>query len=259
MNLTPWTGWISRWSGVLLGIVICGMPTLTLALEFKPSGRGVPGRREGAGTRAVAPPPRGIRGIPPAPSQPCIEGPVPLTAIMPQTNLGLTTAEFPRFFWFLPPTRAPLAEFKLVAVSGPTANEIPIYVTQFRLTGNSGLASLALPKNAGLPPLVVGQDYRWSLTLICNPSNLQQNIGVDGVVQRVQPTANLNRQLTGATAEQRLKVYAQNGLWFETLDTLAELWCARPQSTELAHAWQTLMQSVKLPAIATQPPPQRCP
>ncbi|UBF26665.1 DUF928 domain-containing protein [Kovacikia minuta CCNUW1] len=237
--------------GLGLGLFVCSLPLLAVAVEFKPPRRGLPGRREGAGTRDPAA---------------CVRGnPSQLTAIMPQTNLGLTTAAYPRFFWYIPKTRAKLAEFRLVS-GGEAASQdataqtdkTPIYTATFSITGTPGIASLSIPRHATIPPLTVGQDYQWSLALVCNPDNRKQDIRVNGWVQRITPTADLTNKLVKASPNDRLRLYADNGIWFNTLSTLAELRCTNPQDASLVASWTELLKSVKLTTIAEQPLIQQC-
>jgi hypothetical protein len=174
-------------------------------------------------------------------------------ALSPDTNLGLTTAAYPRFFWALPSTNAPLVEFTLYDVDAKQANRNLIYKTTFSITGEAGIASLSLPTDVNLPPLKLGQDYRWSVALICNPADRSQDIIVDGWVQRVVPSSTVAQQLKHATPRDRPAIYAQNGLWFDTVETLLDQRCARPQDANLAASWAELMKSVNLEAIVNQP------
>lgn len=229
---------------VLLGVFIAGLPLAAMAQEFKAPKRGVPGRRVGGGTRD----PVG-----------CVQGrPSYLTALLPQTNLGLTTSAYPRFFWFMPQTKARLAEFTLYEGTEETPDRTLIYKTTFAIAGTPGIASLSLPSDAGTPPLQVGKDYHWSVTLICSPEQPQSNIDVDGWVQRIALEPPLRNQLAQASPRDRVSLYAQNGLWFDTLTALAELRCARPSDSTVAKSWATVLKSVKLDAIVEQPMVQSC-
>ncbi|XGV97778.1 MAG: DUF928 domain-containing protein [Leptolyngbya sp. BL-A-14] len=232
------------WFGFLLGFMVTSLPLLTMAAEFKPPQRGLPGRREGAGTRNPIV---------------CIQGsPSQLTAMLPATNLGLTTAAYPRFFWFAPKSKAKFAEFTLSEVNEQRENQTPVYKTIFSITGAPGIASLTLPSNATIPPLAVGKDYHWSVALICNPDDRSRDIRVDGWVQRVTPEPRLTSQLAKATPVDRVSLYASNGLWFDTLTTLADQRCANPKDAALISSWSALLKSVQLGAIAEQPLLQQC-
>lgn len=260
MRLANRAALITPFLSLGLTLFTASLPLMAMAVEFKPPQRGIPGRREGGGTRDPIP---------------CTQGtPNRLTALMPQTNLGLTTAAYPRFFWFMPKTRAKLAEFTLVevdpklaqakvtdqkwqeALDAALASTNPVYKTTFSITGTSGIASLALPSNANIPPLTVGKDYYWSVSLICNSG--KSTIKVNGWVQRVTPDANLTAQLLKANPSDRVTLYASNGYWFDTIDTLANLRCLYPKEPSLKTGWSQLLQSVKLNAIADQPLMQNC-
>ncbi len=234
------------WLGVMLGLLVCSLPLVALAVEFRPPRRGLPGRREGGGTRDPLA---------------CIQGkPAQLTAVIPQTNLGLTTAAYPRFFWFMPKTspRVKYAEFTLTAVNENLEDTTPVYTSTFRISGTPGIASLALPADATIPPLEMNKDYRWSVSILCNPNNSKQNITVTGWVQRVAPGAEFAGQLARSSSHDRAALYAKNGYWFDTLTILAAEHCAKPNDSALATSWSELMKSVNLEAIATQPLVQQC-
>jgi len=243
MRLTHRTRLFLPWLGLVLGLWIVSLPLVAMAVDFKPPRRGAPGRREGGGTRDPLS---------------CIQGSGRLTAIMPQTNFGLTTAAYPRFFWFIPKTRAKVAEFKLVTVDEKTAEDTLVYQTTFSITGTTGVASLTLPNNATLPPLAIGKDYRWSVAMVCDLNNRNRDIRVDGWIQRTTVEPVLTTQLTKANEVDRVRLYANNGIWFDTIASLAELRCAHPKDVALTTSWVELMKSVKLGAIAEQPIVQQC-
>lgn len=227
-----WKPYLDRpfpWLGLLLGLFVCSLPTIALA-NFNPPSRGTPGRREGGGTRD---------GI-------CTIGkPATLIAVNPETNFGLTTAEYPRFFWFQPRTRAQYAEFSLYQGDEKTPDRTLVYKTTFKTADQAGIASVALPKSAGIPPLQLGQDYHWSVTLLCNAENPQLNIKVDGWVQRVQTLVPVARD-----PQARAALLAEKGIWFDALEAQAEQRCLKPEDSP---GWDSLLRSVKLDKIANQP------
>jgi hypothetical protein len=144
-------------------------------------------------------------------------------------------------------------EFALYDVDAKQAQRNLLYKTTFSITGEAGIASLSLPTDVNLPPLKPGQDYRWSVSLICNPGDRAQDVTVDGWAQRVVPSSTVNQQLKQADSRDRPAVYAQNSLWFNTVETLVDQRCARPKDLALAASWTELLKSVELEAIAKQP------
>lgn len=237
---------LAPWLGVALGLLICLEPLAASAQLFKPPRRGIPGRREGGGTRAA------IGATAALTVDPCTragDGPQ-FTAFMPSSNFGLTTAEFPRFFWSTPRTKARFAEFTLhESVEGPNKRMVDralVYRTTFRISGDAGVAAMALPANAGIPGLAVGQDYHWTISLVCNIQDRKQDAKVEGWVQRVAPESALSSQLFKASAAERPRIYAANGIWIDALSSLADLRYANPSDAQLLKDWQTLLEEVGL-------------
>ncbi|NJP10042.1 MAG: DUF928 domain-containing protein [Leptolyngbyaceae cyanobacterium RU_5_1] len=237
MRLSNSVAFLKRWVGVCLGLMICSLSVAAIAVEFKPPKRGIPGRREGAGTRGPA----------------CVQGSSVLTALVPQTNLGLTTAEYPRFFWYVPKTRAKLLKFSLYQGNEQDPEQELVYETTMNITGEPGVASLALPNDEKVAPLTLGQDYYWSVTLVCSADDPINNMQVSGWVQRVAVPPGLENQLATAKPSDRVSLYANNGLWFDTVTTLATLRCEQPKNSTLVSSWVALLKSVKLDKIADQP------
>lgn len=214
-----------------VGIWLAALPTVTLAQEYIPPQRGLPGRREGGGTRGD-----------------CLSSSQRLTALMPDTNFGKTIAEYPTFFWYIPDVQPEAAEFVLLDESD---NEL--YRTRFQVTGEPGVISLSLPENAGIPPLEVGKDYHWYFSLICDDVDRSGDPYTEGWIQRVEPEAALLARLETASLRDRPTIYASAGLWYDALTSLAELRRANPQNASFVRGWKTLLDSVELASVADQP------
>jgi hypothetical protein len=216
---------------VLSSLVMELVPAPASAQTYTPpSGIGLPGRREGGGTRGD-----------------CLSAARQLTAIAPAENFGYTTDEFPTWYWFVPELTDQVAEFILYDETGET-----VYATAFDIAGDAGVVSLSLPAYANLPPLEVGERYRWQFSLVCESERSAPSITfVEGWTERIEPDAALANQLATASPVEQATLYAENGIWFDAVDTLAELRRESPRAAN--QAWQTLLESVDLGAIATEP------
>ncbi len=206
-----------RWGCILLSLAIVMAPLAAMA-SFKPPKRGVPGRREGGGSRN----PCIVAG------RPQLSYPITLLPDLKEANkvaVGQTLDPYPRFFWYLPATRAGEVEFTLYTDATPDSQKV-LYQTRFqpnRQQGKpspAGIYSLALPTEINLPPLEVGKTYRWSVELIC-PNVRKGSIMADGGVERVAVDSALQASLQKANWEQQATVYVTNGLWFNALNVLA--------------------------------------
>ncbi len=199
-----------------------------------PANLGRPGNREGAATRSA-----------------CLSANT-LTALVPLSNLGLTTEGFPTFYWYVPQNNC-LAEFRLVEVDPTTNNETVLYLSRMDLSGEARIVGLSLPKEGSLLPLKVGKEYFWDIGLVAPasaddpPSNF-----VKGWVKRVEPSASLTAALQTAKGIARYEAYANAGLWYDALNTLVQLRQTTPNNPALNQAWSELLNSdaVELQAIA---------
>lgn len=229
---------------LLMGLLFSAIPLPADAQTFEPPNRGMPGRREGGGTR-------GCWGNP---------GDRQLAALVPSQNFGYTLDEYPSFFVYVPDgfaDKAVVAEFLLA-----DAEDEPIYATSYRVAARPGMVRIDLPKTANLPPLEVGKDYNWQLTLLCNADDASNSISVGGWIQRIEPSAELQAELQAATPAQRPDVLARRGIWYDTVISLAAL---EPLSTAPENdaqfsgwisRWQTLLNSVDLTTVAEDLSPE---
>ncbi|MGL5195201.1 MAG: DUF928 domain-containing protein [Chroococcales cyanobacterium] len=248
-------------ASIALGLqLLTGGAIPTSAAEFiPPDNVGAPRGRVGGGTRGGSPfdqvapgaPGRRIGGG----SRGCsviADGPTghALTALVPETTMGLTLEAYPTFFWYLPATSATAVEFVLMDEKG----EKVIYETTFQTKGEAGIVSLNLPENASLPPLEINDNYRWYFSIICNPEDRAADIYVQGWVRRVEASAGLTEQLASTTSDiERVQVYARNGIWHEAISVLAQLRRSNPNNVDIRREWQELITSVQLENVAEVP------
>ena len=210
-----------------------GIPQRWQVNEYQPPvGIGTPQRVEGGGTRSGS-------------GSSCLSPGKPLMALLPSSHFGATVAEYPSFFVYMPalsPQRAPLpVEFVLEDKSG---NEI--YKASFNTSGKPGIVTLTLPTQAGLLPLEVGQDYKWSFSVICQSDDRSKDVTVDGWVRRVELNPTLSTQLKQASPQKQVELYAEAELWQDALATLVQLRRDRPSDSAVAADWAKLLSAAGL-------------
>ena len=216
-------------SGVALSVV----PLRAIAQSYIPPDVGLPGRREGGGTRGE-----------------CAAVDKTLTALMPQNNFGYTLNEYPTFYWYVPQIGAEAAEFVLL-----DENNNEIYLTTFQIADSPGLISLSLPDTAGLPPLEEGQNYHWYFSLICDFNDRSGDLFTDGWIQRttITPGSSLDTRLSTAPEDTHAEIYAEEGIWFNALDLLFQDWINDSGNVQTQDKWSTFLNSVGLNAIVDEP------
>lgn len=169
-----------------------------------------------------------------------------VTPLVPATKNRLTVAEHPTFFVYVPQTSAKKIFFGLI-----DENNNFHYQQKIPISSKEGILSFKLPEDA--PPLEIDKNYRWTFILIGEQGLRPDSPGVRGEIRRVKPTSELMSQLQNQSLLERAALYGKNGLWYDTLASLAEARRAQPGNATLASTWQELLKSAGLQEIATKP------
>jgi hypothetical protein len=206
--------------------------TAEAQIRFKaPEGLDAPGRRVAGGSRAPQ-------------ERNCSSGQNPLTALVPNSNIGLTTQANPTFFFYVPQTSATL---ELVL-----RDQDKEYKQTYKSSQKAGIVSI--PFNQA--PLEVGKNYRWSFSIVCNPKERSKDKFVEGGIKRIKTEPQLASKLAAASPQERANLYAEAGIWQDSLASLAESLSSNPKNAaELKTQWQALLtsKSVSLDNLVNEP------
>lgn len=168
-----------------------------------------------------------------------------MTPLLPASKQGLTSTPRPTFWVYIPQTSAPQAHFTL-----KDENNQGVYQALIPITKTGEIVSVSLPENQ--PPLEVGKTYQWSVALICQPTQTDIPI-VSGKVRRVKPDSALGTQLGKSTSLEQAASYGQAGMWYDMVNSLAQLRKTQSADSTIAANWVHLLNSVGLEDIATKP------
>lgn len=228
-------------------------PKLTQDIP-EPTGPGTPGRSVPGGTFVRFEPPAGLPSLLESSEPPSLSLPSPAsqpdspetckpaTLLLPSSNIGLTASEYPTFFVGV--TRyAKNGTFTLYDQAGTKISEMSIPLNE-----NLGVFAINLPKTA--PGLEIGKYYRWSFSVVYGPT--KQGMA-EGFIRRIEINRNLQEKLEKANPLERAALYAQNGIWFDTLSTLSQMRQKEPNNTTLVNEWQELLKSQGLETVAQMP------
>ena len=172
----------------------------------------------------------------------------PITALVPEKNIGLTVSDRPTLWFYIPYASKPgfSAEFVL-----RDDRKKDVYQTTLPVPGK-GIVSVPLPET--VPPLESGKTYQWVFTVICDSTDRMKDDFVKGKVTREALKPEVQSQLEAATSERdRVIIYAENGLWYEAVTLLAELRRRSPEDKTFAEDWADLLGDVGLADMATEP------
>jgi hypothetical protein len=165
----------------------------------------------------------------------CLTTEFPLTALMPASNWGKTVSERPTFWFYVPysPQETPIGEFVLQDEARNDVYRIP-----FTLPQTPGFVSFSVP--AERSPLEVDKWYRWYFKLYCDRQKSSSPVFVQGWVQRIALTPELENQL-----EKTLRpdtVYSKRQIWYDAIARLANLRLANPSDVQLEEDWNRLLK-----------------
>jgi hypothetical protein len=157
----------------------------------------------------------------------------PFTALVPEDAKGLTAAQHPVFWFFIPdaPEDIQSIEFSLHDSNDTTT----LYRTSLPLTRTQGVIGIPLPSSPEYS-LKLNESYHWRLIINCDQTETSKApMELEGWVTRVQQSRNL---------------------WHDELTNLAKRYLSEPENPEVKKAWVELMQSVDLEWLTNKQPTQ---
>ena len=192
-------------------------------------------------------------------------------ALIPQSQSGLTAQSSPVLYfhaddrgWESPDTETivlTLEVWEAIASDGPSDIDLdrdrPIYEdsTVLETSNLPGIVSFAIPdtvENA----MQVDRVYEWVLQIDCTPdgddSFWEESDRIGGWIVRTD-NSELAMQLEGKTAMERAAIYAENGIWFDAIATVAQLRVDNPEDEAISMAWHNLLSYAELDFLFDAP------
>ncbi|MCW6051144.1 DUF928 domain-containing protein [Microcoleus sp. A2-C5] len=170
-----------------------------------------------------------------------------ITPLIPESNIGLTLTESPTFFVYV---SQPAAQVEFVLLNEDESEVV--YESSLKID-KAGIVGVSFSDKDKTKNIEVGKRYVWSFALACDPQERSGDYIIKGWMQRIEPSASLKSDLANPDPRARLIAYAKNGIWYETLATLAQMRSLAPDDGRLKTEWTQLLQSQKLEAIADKP------
>jgi hypothetical protein len=168
---------------------------------------------------------------------------IELFALTPE-QAGLTVQEQPSLFWYLSEKTTHALE---LIVSVDKTKE-PVLVTRLRPPSRPGIQRVRLADyDVRLEP---GVTYRWFVALIPDLERRSKDIVTGGGVERIPLSDTMRTQLDQAEAERAPYLYAEAGLWYDALSTLADLIETTPADLGLRQQRAALLKQVGLETVA---------
>lgn len=163
-----------------------------------------------------------------------------LTAIVPERNYGLTVAERPIFWVYLPQTSA-----RQAILSIREEGKTPHWQQSVELR-QPGIMGIKLSENASA--LETGKNYQWAVILVCGNKPHPNDPVVTAWIKRIDEFTSSH---SSSSKLEQASFYARQGIWYDALDSLV---AAKNSSTDKWNdIWIKYLQSGGLDEIANEP------
>lgn len=165
--------------------------------------------------------------------------------LVPSSDFGLTLAERPSFWIYLPETSA-----RQVVLSIREVREegiIHYSQTFVPITGKSGIVSLQPSPDS--PPLEVGKAYQWAVVLVCGERPSPNDPAIASWVSRVA----LSQPSNDGSNLAQAAWYGEQGIWYDALTALVQARRSQPNNQDLIDIWTDFLKSGGLETMAIEP------
>lgn len=160
--------------------------------------------------------------------------------VLTPDGIGLTTQEQPSLFWYQ--SKPSVAEFELTLLEDGEIE--PLVHVKIKESANAGIQRLVLADHgAKLSPDV---EYQWVVALILDPKNRSGDLVASGVIKRVAPSTELKALINDAQPADLAMIYAEAGVWYDSLAALTDQIDTHPDDAELVATRADLLEQVGL-------------
>ncbi|MGZ8159699.1 MAG: DUF928 domain-containing protein [Methylobacter sp.] len=184
-------------NGAGAGQTTSSTQTKTTALPiFQPENLGAPKVRVGGGSR----------------------GPneyEPVLYVLAPEQAGLTTRTQPVLYWYI---SKPVNKTIEITV---TDKQSVLLKTTIDGLGKAGIQTLKLAEHG--VHLQPDTKYKWSVAIVNNPKQRSSDTFASGGIMLFPETGELKAKLAAANEEDRVLIYAEEGIWYDDLEAIQRL------------------------------------
>lgn len=189
-------------------------------------------RTDSAGSRGC---PHGLRGS--------------LIVLAPNDHVGLTVLSHPSFSWYASTSVNSVMQFSLVE---PGLAK-PLFTKNLHVN-QPGIIRLDLPQS--IPELSLNREYRWTVSLVCNPKHPSENIYVRSWIKKIPITDAKLRDASNSFLHQselrdRAQLFAQSGIWYDAIAEISQAYSRNPQDPLNVKYFHLLLDQVGLSQLSS--------
>lgn len=166
-------------------------------------------------------------------------------SLLAPDHLALTTLGQPTLYWYLAqPSTTPIE-----VTLGDRTTVKPLLEIQVPLPAQAGVHALRLADHG--VRLTAGVDYRWFVSIVRNPERRSEDVTVSAWIRRQAPSESLRERLALAAPRGREAfVYAENGFWYDAIESVSARIDAAPRDSLLRAQRAALLDQVQRSDVA---------
>lgn len=192
---------------------------------YQPPLRGAPGGRVGGGTRGIG------------------DELITLLVLAPN-HVGLTVQEQPTLYWYLSkPTNLPI---EVTVIEDQAIS--PLLEKRISVPIQAGINRIRLADDGA--SLSLGKQYRWFVAAIPATDRRSQDMIAGGIIERIDVPEGLRVKLSQAGKQNTPQIYAESGIWYDTILAISELIEGNPEDRVLRRQRAALLEQVGLSEVA---------
>jgi hypothetical protein len=193
--------------------------------SYRPPMRGAPAARIGGGTRGIG------------------ASTLELVVLAPD-HTGFTTKEQPTLYWYASEPVSAQLEVTLINDESidPELEQVVVKTTK------AGIQSFDLSQTKA--KLALGIEYRWFISAIADENQRSNDVVASGTIQRIKPSKTLKKKIDNATGNTLASAYAEEGIWYDTIDELSRMIKKSPDNFQLIAQRSALLEQVGLQTAA---------
>ena len=192
---------------------------------YRPPMRGAPAARIGGGTRGT-----GAMAVE--------------LAVLAPDHTGLTTKDQPTLYWYV--SQPVPARLEVTVINDAAVD--PALEKAIESPRRAGIQSIDLTQTS--VRLKPGIEYRWFVSVVADPEQRSNDIVASGTIERIAPEGAFKNKIVGADERSLARLYAQEGVWYDTIDALSRLIEKAPADSTLREERAALLEQVGLKSVA---------
>ena len=162
-------------------------------------------------------------------------------SVLAPDHSGFTTSEQPSLYWFISNSTSLPIELTLIDSKGIK----PLLETRLPAPVKEGIQQVRLGDYK--VHLKQGEAYRWFVTVVADADRRSKDILAGGAIERIDMPETLKAKLAKSAKKDFPFIYAEEGLWYDALQSISDLIDAAPQDQELRKQRTALLKQVGLP------------